>query len=63
MDTLISKIDIDNIDMEEIKKQAEILKAGETVIFPTETVYGIGHKWIRWKCCKEIIQYKTKTSK
>ena len=25
MDTLISKIDVDNIDMEEIKKQAEIL--------------------------------------
>ena len=39
MDTLISKIDVDNIDMEEIKKQAEILRAGETVIFPTETVY------------------------
>ncbi|MGN1032921.1 MAG: L-threonylcarbamoyladenylate synthase, partial [Intestinibacter sp.] len=42
MDTLISKIDIDNIDMNEIKKQAEILKSGETVIFPTETVYGLG---------------------
>ena len=42
MDTLISKIDVDNIDMEEIKKQAEILRAGETVIFPTETVYGLG---------------------
>ena len=31
MDTLISKIDVDNIDMEQIKKQAEILKAGKTV--------------------------------
>ena len=32
MDTLISKIDVDNIDMEEIKKQAESLRAGETVM-------------------------------
>ena len=31
MDTLISEIDVDNIDMEQIKKQAEILKAGKTV--------------------------------
>ena len=30
MDTLISKIDVDNIDMEEIKKQAEILRCAGT---------------------------------
>lgn len=40
--TLISKIDENNIDKQEIKKQAEILKNGNTVIFPTETVYGLG---------------------
>lgn len=40
--TLISKIDENDIDKQEIKKQAEILKNGNTVIFPTETVYGLG---------------------
>lgn len=40
--TLISIIDEKNIDKEEIKKHAEILKNGNTVIFPTETVYGLG---------------------
>lgn len=40
--TLISKIDENNINKEEIKKQAEILREGKTVIFPTETVYGLG---------------------
>ena len=40
--TLISKIDEKHIDKNEIKKQAEILKKGNTVIFPTETVYGLG---------------------
>ena len=42
MNTIISKIDINNIDKSEIKKQAELLKKGKTVIFPTETVYGLG---------------------
>ena len=40
--TLISRIDENNIDKNEIKKQANILKEGKTVIFPTETVYGLG---------------------
>lgn len=42
MNTIISKIDINNIDKNELKKQAELLKEGKTVIFPTETVYGLG---------------------
>ena len=42
MNTIISKIDIKNIDKNEIKKQAELIKEGKTVIFPTETVYGLG---------------------
>lgn len=40
--TSISSIDIDNIDKKEIKKYAEMLRNGKTVIFPTETVYGLG---------------------
>ena len=42
MNTIISKIDINNIDKNEIKKHAQLLKEGKTVIFPTETVYGLG---------------------
>ena len=42
MKTIISKIDINNIDKEELKKQAKLLCEGNTVIFPTETVYGLG---------------------
>ena len=42
MKTIISKIDINNIDKNELKKQAKLLSEGETVIFPTETVYGLG---------------------
>ena len=42
MKTIISKIDINNIDKEELKKQAKLLTEGNTVIFPTETVYGLG---------------------
>ena len=42
MKTIISKIDINNIDKNELKKQAKLLCELNTVIFPTETVYGLG---------------------
>ena len=42
MKTIISNIEIEDINIEEIKKQAKLLKEGKTVIFPTETVYGLG---------------------
>ncbi len=62
MDTLISKIDIDNIDMEEIKKQAQILKSGETVIFPTETVYGLGANALDEDAVSKIYEAKGRPS-
>ena len=40
--TILSNIDRENIDIDEIKKHAKLLKQGATVIFPTETVYGLG---------------------
>lgn len=42
MKTIISNVEIEDIKIEEIKKQAKLLKEGRTVIFPTETVYGLG---------------------
>lgn len=62
MDTLISEIDVDNIDMEQIKKQAEILKAGKTVIFPTETVYGLGANALDEDAVSKIYEAKGRPS-
>ncbi len=43
MNTEIVKISINDSDFDvKIKKAAEIIKAGGLVVFPTETVYGIG---------------------
>lgn len=61
-ETLISKIDKNNIDIAEIKKHAQILKNGGTVIFPTETVYGLGANAIDSKNVKKIYEAKGRPS-
>ena len=58
MNTIISKIDINNIDKNELKKQAELLKEGKTVIFPTETVYGLGANALNENSVKKIFVAK-----
>ncbi|WP_455539776.1 L-threonylcarbamoyladenylate synthase [Terrisporobacter sp.] len=60
--TLISKIDENNIDKEEIKKQAEILRKGKTVIFPTETVYGLGANALDEDAVSKIYKAKGRPS-
>lgn len=60
--TLISKIDENDIDIEEIKKQAEILRKGKTVIFPTETVYGLGANALDEDAVSKIYQAKGRPS-
>ncbi len=40
--TIINKIDSEDMDAEIMKMYADMIKDGETVIFPTETVYGLG---------------------
>lgn len=42
MTTKIIKIDQNNIDKTAISEASELLKEGKLVVFPTETVYGIG---------------------
>lgn len=42
MKTLILKINPTNIDNLKIKKSAELLRKNKLVVFPTETVYGLG---------------------
>ena len=60
--TLISKIDENNINKEEIKKQAEILREGKTVIFPTETVYGLGANALDEEAVSKIYKAKDRKS-
>ena len=42
MNTLLYKIDLDNIDEQKMQEAGELIAAGELVGFPTETVYGLG---------------------
>lgn len=62
MKTIISKIDINNIDKEELKKHAKLLKEGKTVIFPTETVYGLGANALDEDAVKKIYEAKGRPS-
>ena len=62
MNTIISKIDINNIDKNELKKQAKLLKEGKTVIFPTETVYGLGANALDEDAVKKIYEAKGRPS-
>ena len=60
--TIISNIDKNNTDEAEIKKQAELLKEGNTVIFPTETVYGLGANALDENAVKKIYEAKGRPS-
>ena len=62
MNTIISRIDTNNIDKNELKKQAELLKEGKTVIFPTETVYGLGANALDEDAVKKIYEAKGRPS-
>ncbi len=42
METIVRKVDPANPDPEVIREAGEILRRGELVAFPTETVYGLG---------------------
>ena len=62
MNTIISKIDINNIDKNEIKRQSKLLSEGKTVIFPTETVYGLGANALDEDAVKKIYEAKGRPS-
>ena len=62
MKTIISKIDEKNIDINELKKQAKLLEEGKTVIFPTETVYGLGANALDENAVKKIYEAKGRPS-
>lgn len=62
MKTIISKIDADNINVEELKIHANLLKEGKTVIFPSETVYGLGADALDENAVKKIYEAKGRPS-
>jgi L-threonylcarbamoyladenylate synthase len=49
---------IDENDIEIIKKAAEVIKDGGTVVFPTETVYGLGANALSEEACEKIFAAK-----
>lgn len=62
MKTIISTIDINDIDLKELEKQSKLLREGKTVIFPTETVYGLGANALDENAVKKIYKAKGRPS-
>ncbi|MFA6940935.1 MAG: L-threonylcarbamoyladenylate synthase [Clostridiaceae bacterium] len=58
METKVKILDINNIDYEIIKEAAGILKKGGLVVFPTETVYGLGADALNEKAVNNIFKAK-----
>lgn len=52
----------DNINTEELKNVANLIKNGEIIIFPTETVYGIGANALNSEAVKKIFVAKGRPS-
>ena len=62
MNTLITKLDPENIDNTVIEKAAEIIASGGLVAFPTETVYGLGADAERADVAEKIYKAKGRPS-
>jgi len=61
-DTKIFTIDKNKIDFSKIEAAAEVLKKGGSVVFPTETVYGLGGNIYIANAVKEIYTAKGRPS-
>lgn len=58
MKTEVLKIDAENIDLEKIKRAAEVIKKGGIVAFPTETVYGLAADFLNKQAVNRIFEVK-----
>lgn len=58
MKTLILKLDPRKPDPEKIKLAAKAIRNGKLVIFPTETVYGLGANALNSRACRKIFNVK-----
>ena len=62
METIIRKIDKNNIDKNVIQEAGNILKKGGLVAFPTETVYGLGANALDEKAAQKTYAAKGRPS-
>lgn len=62
MKTKIIKIDKENINQELLDQALKVIKSGEIVAFPTETVYGLGVNGLDEKAVKKIYKAKGRPS-
>lgn len=62
METLLLKIDRNEMDVSALEKPADILKNGGLVAFPTETVYGLGANALDSLAIKKIYEAKGRPS-
>ncbi len=60
--TRILNINPDNIDLDKLSIAAEVLKNGKLVVFPTETVYGLGANALDEHAVKKIFKAKGRPS-
>ncbi len=58
--TEIIKINASKIDKNKIKKVAKALREGKVVVFPTETVYGVGANALSSDAVKKIFKAKSR---
>jgi len=55
------KINLNQIDPEEISQAAEIIRSGGLVVFPTETVYGVGANYFDEKAMQALREVKQRS--
>lgn len=62
MDTIIKKIDVENLVESDFAEAGEILRRGGLVAFPTETVYGLGADALNSQAAAKIYAAKGRPS-
>lgn len=62
MKTILYKIDVENINPDQLQEAGDLIAAGELVAFPTETVYGLGGDALRPDAAKKIYEAKGRPS-
>lgn len=62
MQTKLVRIDSEQIDIEKVREAAALIRQGELVAFPTETVYGLGADALRPEASAKIYEAKGRPS-
>ncbi|MBA1334089.1 MAG: Threonylcarbamoyl-AMP synthase [Firmicutes bacterium] len=60
--TEVVEVRSDNIDMDIVRKAGTLLREGKLVVFPTETVYGLGANGLDEQAVKRIFEAKGRPS-